>query len=297
VKKPFFAFLFLFIAFNSSSFSRQRIPSWRLSLSSFGTYGDYASTTPSSNFLDKRTSQSFGVYGTFIKGVHSSYSFGTEILSLDEKPLNKNFFSQQLYTTRGSWWLGGKWSVAAHGAILHEDDFDYHDVGFVALDSLYSFPATMYYFIGGGILFHQSQFATASVTGTLSLYENKIYSQLFTAKYSYQIAQGLFNISAIDAGKTKSTPLLLSAREQLTYFYSQFSFNAKVSLGKRVFFFDESLLVLFNQREQQTVSFGGGVSYFFSPKFSLIGTFEFEKFDSYTISYTALGLKYNYVSE
>ena len=141
-------------------------------------------------------------------------------------------------------------------------------------------------------MYHLAPSQLFTLNATTSLYEKKIFSTAASLKFTTEIYRGLTSISAVDISKTDATRLLYSGKEQLVYAYQPFLFNIKVMAGKRVFYFDESSLVLFNQREIQTLSIGGGVSYYFSPAFSFTGTYEYEKFPPYKISYFAAGIKY-----
>ena len=254
----------------------------QFSASSFATYGKYS---------DDRDSKAVGVYATLFNGVQSSYSLGVNVLQLYSKGQGGKFFTQKFVPSRGSWWLGGKWSFSAHGAFLNEETYKFaYELSGVQYDT--SYAANRFYFFGGGVMYHLAPSQLITLTATGSLHEKQIFSSAASLKYTTEIIRGLTSISAAEFSKTASARLLYAGKEQLVYALQPFLFNIKVMAGKRVFYFDESSFVLFNQREQQTLSIGGGASYHFSSALSFTGTYEYEKFPPYTISYYAAGIKY-----
>ena len=274
-----FLLLFFLFLFSENLFAQN---STKFSVSSFTTYGKYS---------DDRDSKALGVYATMLNGVQSSYSLGVDVLLLSSKGKGGKFFTQEFIPMRGSWWLGGKWSVSAHTAFLNEESYKFK---YVNAGQQYdtSYLASRFYFFGGGAMYHlaRTQLLTLSATG--SLHEKKIFSQSAHLKFTTEVMGGITGISSVDVSKTESTQWLYSGKVQFVYAYQPFLFNVKLMAGKRVFYFDESLLVLFNQREIQTLSLGGGISYYFSPSLSVSATYELEKFSQYRISYFAAGAKY-----
>ncbi|MBM4167032.1 MAG: hypothetical protein FJ218_08985 [Ignavibacteria bacterium] len=261
------------------------------SASLFTSYGKYFYSQHSNS----RNSKSVGFYGTFVNGHSSSYSVGADVLTLSDKNQHENFFLQQLFVTRGAWWIDGKWSATLHSALLHENSYEYRDAGFLGADSLFFFPSNNIYFGGGGTMFHYSPTTTLSLNGTISYSNAEIYSKLFTLKYSAVFPFGITEIFSIDACGLQTTPLLVSFRNQITYAFTTVFIHGKVMWGRRRFFFDEASLTLFSQREQQNASYAFGIGWLSSKSFSLLASVTVEKFDAYSVAYVSLGAKYNSV--
>jgi len=262
-----------------------------INASLFTSYGNYFYSQHSNS----RNSKSLGFYGTFVNGYTNSFSLGADVLTLSDKQQQENFFLQQLLVTRGAWWFGGMWSASLHAALLHENAYAYRDAGFLVADSLYSFPERNIYFIGGGGMFHYSPTAIFTLNGTVSFNNRELFSKLFTFKYSLAFPSGITEIFSVDVSALQLSPLLFSIRNQITYSYKKFFFNGKVLFGRRVFFFDEASLTLYNQREQQTASYAFGCGWVLSQSLAALSSISLEKFDGYSLVYVSLGMKYNSV--
>ncbi len=67
--------------------------------------------------------------------------------------------------------------------------------------------------------------------------------------------------------------------------------EVSADIGRRVFYFDDELLLVYNQREIQTgsVLLKGTVKLF--PHFFVVPSLEYDVFDSYNVKYGSLGVR------
>ena len=84
----------------------------------------------------------------------------------------------------------------------------------------------------------------------------------------------------------------LSVRETLTYFNSSFSLSVYALFGEQKFAVRQNGFLVYNVADLMKNGFGGYVTYSFTPKFSLKGGIEYDKFDEEAYGTSAESTKF-----
>ncbi len=239
--------------------------------SAYGSLGSYSTDT---------RSRSASTYFTLSNSWQDYYTVGFATLWLERDDAGGKYYSQQLVSARASWLFDYRTNLSVHYGYLHEGEI-----------ASFSAPST-FHFVGGGVHYWFSPTAVAGTSATLSLSESKLQSSTFRASFSFQPVEGFWVTSTATVGEAQWAPRLFVFRQSLSVSLGgESSLQASADIGRRVFHFDDELLVAYNQREIQTGYFllKGTVKLF--PHFFVVPSFEYDAFDSYNSKYGSLGLR------
>lgn len=78
------------------------------------------------------------------------------------------------------------------------------------------------------------------------------------------------------------------------WFNSKLSVRTEFTFGSRRYFFDNDILVFFNQYEKQHLVASFGIDYSLIDEITIFGGFLHTKFQNFRVNYFTLGLKTNY---
>jgi hypothetical protein len=208
------------------------------------------------------------------------YTLGFATLWLDRDDLGGKYYSQELVLGRASWLLGYQTNLFASYAYLHEGEI-----------ASYSSPAT-FHFAGGGGSYWLSPTEQIGASAVVSLSEGKIQSENLRGFFSFHIAEGIWATSMATFSKAKWTPSLFVFRQSVSVPLGGDSYlAASADFGRHAFYFDDELLLVYNQRAVQTGYYllKGTIRIF--DQFYLIPSFEYNVFDEYKVKYGSLGAR------
>jgi hypothetical protein len=190
------------------------------------------------------------------------------------------YFSQQLVPVRASWPLGSRAGLAVHYAYLHEAGI-----------ALYSAP-TVFHFFGADGSYWLSRTNSFGTSFTVAVSQGSVEATAYRASLTTEIVGGVFSTSQMVLSRATWSPQLFSFRQMLSVSLGGGSATWMHSdLGRRVFYFDDVLLVAYNQRDVQTLSLGAGMAIRVYKQWYVTPAFEFDKFDPYAVTYGSIGIR------
>ena len=237
----------------------------------YGTMGTYSVGT---------RSRSASAYLTLSDEWRDYYTLGFATLWLERDDLDGKYYSQELASAQASWLLGYRTKLFTTYAYLHEGEI-----------VSYSSPAT-FHFGGGGGSYWLSPTEQIGVSAMGSLSEGEVQSENFRGFFSFHIAEGIWATSAATFSKAKWTPSLFAFRQSVSVPIGSDSYlAASAEFGRHAFYFDDELLLVYNQRAVQTGYYllKGTVRVF--DRFYLIPSFEYDVFDEADVKYGSLGAR------
>jgi hypothetical protein len=239
--------------------------------SAYGTMGTYSTDT---------RSRSVSAYVTLSDEWKDYYTLGFVTLWLVRDDLGGKYYSQELAVGRASWLLGYWTNIFASYAYLHESEI-----------ASYSSPAT-FHFAGGGGSYWLSLTEQVGGSAVVSLSEGKVQSENLRGFFSFQIAEGIWATSMATYSKAKWTPSLFVFRQSFSVTVGGDSYLfASADIGRHAFYFDDDVLLAYNQRVVQTGNYllKGTIKVF--GQFYVIPSFEYNIFDGFDVKYTSLGAR------
>jgi hypothetical protein len=239
--------------------------------SAYGSIGTYSTDT---------RSRSASTYFTLSDEWKNYYTLGFAALWLVRDDLAGKYYSQELVSGQASWLLGYRTKLFATCAYLHE--------GKIASYS----PSTAFHFGGGGGSYWLSLTEQVGASAILSLSEGKVQSENLRGFFSFHIAEGIWATSTATYSKAKWTPSLFVFRQSVSVPLGGDSYlAASADFGRHAFYFDDDLLLVYNQRVVQTGYYllKGTIRVF--DQFYLIPSFEYNVFDEYNVKYGSLGAR------
>jgi len=228
-------------------------------------------------------SRSASGYLTMSNGWKDYYTLGFAPLWLVRDDLGGKYYSQELVTARGSWLIDYRVNLTAFYGYLHE--------GAIANYS----SAAVFHFAGGTGSYWFSPTENAGAGVLLSASAKKIQSEAVRGFFSLHIADGVWATSTATFSKAKWTPSLFVFRQSVSVPLGGDNYiMASVDFGRRAFYFDDDLLLVYNQREVQVGHYlvNGTIRLF--GEFYAIPSFEYNKFDGYNVAYGSIGFRIVY---
>lgn len=240
--------------------------------STYGTIGTYSTETHS---------YSISGYATLTNAWRDYYTVGYIDLWLNRSDLGGKYFSQNLFTARGSWLLSGdRVSISTHYAYLDEGEIQ-----------SFSNPA-VFHWMGAGGQYWFSPFQTIGTSLTLSLSEGTFVAGGYSSFFSFDVGSGIWSTTKLTVTDADFTARLFSLGQEISVPLGNDSYVvARGQFGRRGFFFDDEALIVYNQRAVQTKSFSvKGIIQTFS-KLYLIPSLQYDAFDEYDIFYGSIGIR------
>lgn len=208
------------------------------------------------------------------------YTIGFQLLRLERDDKGGSYFSQQLVPMSASRYLGGGTGVAVHYAFLREGEI----TDFSAASSFHFFGAGASHWFSAGLV--------AGSSFTLSLSAGRISSSAIRGGLSFHVGGGLWTTSSVITTKAEWGERLLSFRQGISVpLGNASSARASVVIGRRIFYFDDELLIIYNQREAHKIILGLGGSIRLSEAWFLFPSFEYNVFDGYRVFYGTVGIR------
>ncbi len=239
--------------------------------SAYGSLGGYSTDT---------RSQSASAYFTLDNAWQDYYTLGFASHWLDRDDAGGNYYKQQLFSARASWLFDYRVNLSVHYGYLNEGTIE----GLSA--------STHFHFVGGGANYWFSPTSVAGASFTLSLSEGKLQSNSFGVSFAFNLTDGIWATSTATSGKAEWSPRLFVVRQSLSVPLGGENFiQATADVGRRVFHFDDQLLVVYNQREIQTGHYLlKGIVKLTSQLF-IVPSLEYNAFDDYNVKYGSLGVR------
>jgi hypothetical protein len=197
--------------------------------------------------------------------------------------MNGKYYSQQLLAGRGSWQLNPRANLFGVYAYLHESEI-------VSYSSSASF-----HFLGGGGSYW---FSLTEVTGgaiVASISQGKLQSGAGRGFFSFHFTEGVWLTSAATYTKAQWTPSMFVFRQSVSVPLGGENYLvASADIGRRAFFFDDELLIVYNQRNVQTGYYLLKGTFQLLDHLYVIPSFEYNLFDDYEVKYGSVGLRFVY---
>lgn len=232
------------------------------------------------SYSTKTRSRSVGFYATQTEAWLDYYTVGYERLWLERDDAGGRYYTQELVTARASWWLGQGFGAAVHYAYLHEGEI-----------TDYSPPATFHLF-GGGANYWPSGSITVGSSFTLVYDNSALQATILRAGVAVHIGSGIWSTTSTLTTKTQWTPRLLTIRQALHVpLGGESSLLARADVGRRVFYFDDDLLLLNNQRTVQTGDYQIKATVRLFDRYFLVPAISYTVSEEYDVTYGSLGLK------
>ncbi|TAK67644.1 MAG: hypothetical protein EPO24_00280 [Bacteroidetes bacterium] len=264
--------------------------SWRVHGSAFYSLGSYTTNT-----ISRNTS----AFITLEHNKRSFYSAGYQTISFSRDDLGQNYFLEYTLFGKGLWWLGDRLNASLYYAYDHQNEIPYY------------FPQFTFNVFGvsAQYWFNQSTALGASYAGALQTSETELFSFFGNSSaretdYAVHIASAHI-VHSIGSGIWLSTSAIVTdAKWAGTFFYARenihvrlgkyTSLKASAGLGRRAFYLDEELLLLFDQPEVQTGGFSLGSVIGITENIGILPAIEYDLFDDYNITYGSLGVRISY---
>ncbi len=244
---------------------------WHTIVSAYGAIGGYSTGTDS---------RSVSAYLTFTNAWLDYYTLGYATLWLERSDAGGKYYSQQLISARGSWFVSDRVSLAGHYAYLDEGEIQF-----------YSNPA-VFHWGGAGGSYWFSPFQVAGTSFTLSFSGGSLIAGMYRAAHSFDVANGIWLTSSAIVTDADWTPRLFSFRQSVSVPLGNDSYLiASGVIGRRGFYLDDEGLIVYNQRSVQTgsIALKGVVSV--AEGFYLLPAFEYNLFDEYNVKYGSIGVR------
>jgi hypothetical protein len=240
--------------------------------STYGSLGWYSTGTQS---------QSASAYVTMNKAWQDFYTLGFSSLWLNSDDAGGNYYQQQLLSARASWLFAYRVNLSVHYGFLNEGEIQGYS------------SASRVHFFGGGAHYWFSPIAVAGGSFTLSLSEGTVQSNSTSGSIAFYLGGGVWSTTMMTTGKATWSQRLFVARQTVSVsFEGENVIEATADVGRRVFHFDDQLLVAYNQRDIQTGHYLlKGVVQLTSQLF-VVPSFEYNTFDDYNVRYASVGLRF-----
>jgi len=239
--------------------------------SAYGSFGSYSTGT---------RSRSASAYLTLSDSWRDYYTVGFSTLWLERDDAGGRYYTQGVATARASWFLGTRISVSAHYAYLHEGEI-----------ASYS-PPTDFHLSGIGGSYWFSYNTVVGASGTIALSSGSAQAMIARAVFSHHLGAGFWTTSTVTTGNTRWTPAVAAWRQSLVIpLGGEHSIVASADIGRSVFYFDDELLVVYNQREVQTRFFQLKGVICILERTYLLPSLEYDEFESYNVTYASVGVR------
>jgi hypothetical protein len=232
--------------------------------------GSYSTATSSHNR---------SAYLTLNESWRSYYTLGFHSLELRREDQGGAYYFQQFFTARVSHLLTNALNAGVHYAYLHENAFTV-------------FPSSSFHIFGMRGTYWLSHSDALGASLTMSISGSNVQTKIAQIAYTTRIVDGLWGTSVLSLSDAVWTSRLLAFRQNISIPFEDGIFLwASGGIGRRVFYFDDELLILYNQREVQTgnISFGASVKIF--DQFYILPTLERDIFTDYSVTYGSVGLR------
>lgn len=239
--------------------------------STYFSLGSYSTSTRS-------TSPS--VFVTISDSWRHYHTLGYQSLWLSQDDLGGKYYTQNMISLRSAWQLSPWVGLSGHYAYLREGDItDFSS-------------ATIFHIAGAsGSYWFSSEFMVGGAS-TIILEKSKHSGTSLAVVFSGHLTSGLWATTRLTISQSSWTPKLLGIRETFALpIGNGSSITSYLDFGRRVFYFDDLLLVVYNQRDVQTFGAGLKASICIFESWYLLPSVEYDVFDPYSVSYLSLGLR------
>ena len=241
-------------------------------ISAYGTMGGYSTET---------ASRTISGYVTLSNAWRDYYTIGYGNLWLESNDAGGKYYSQNSLTARTSWLMSGdRISLALQYAYLDEG-------------AIQNFSTSqVFHWAGAGAVYWFSPFQYVSAAFSLSLSEGVLVAGAYRGSFSFDAANGIWATSTLIVNDADFTAKLCSFRQSVSIPLGNDSFLiASGEVGRRGFYFDDELLIIYNQRYVQTGSYALKGIVQATDHIYLIPSFEYTLFDDYDVKYGSLGVR------
>ncbi|MBI3193811.1 MAG: hypothetical protein HYZ34_04980 [Ignavibacteriae bacterium] len=263
----------------------------RIHTSAFYSYGLYSTMT---------VSKSVNTFLTLEHQRRNFYTVGYHWLSFSRDDIGKDYFTEYSFLGKGTSWFGSRINASVfyaynHQSAIDSNSFTYHAFG----------ANGNYWFSGSAIVgFTYSGAIQIIETDTLKGNGYRRNQSTTTSDYavnnysghlSYNLGSGIWVTTSAIVSDSRLTGQFLFVRQNASVSLGKYTrVNVSAGFGRRTFYFDEDLLLLYNQPEVQTGGYMLGGTIGISKHFNIAPSFEYDTFDSYTITYSSLGFRYSF---
>jgi hypothetical protein len=270
----------------ASEFSQSNL---RLHASAFTSYGSYSTLT---------TSKSANLFFTLEHEKKNYYTVGYHWLSFSGDTIGKDYFTEFAFFGKGSRWLGGRVNASIFYAYNHQGEisnwtnpFIFHAFG-VSVGYWLNADAAAGFTYSGAFQIQESKF---SVFGNQSTKQTDYAVNNYSGHFSYNLGKGIWLATSAIATDSKWAGSLFFTRQNVSVSLGKYTrMNVSAGFGRRTFYFDEDLLLLYNQPEVQTGGYMLGGTIGITKNFNIAPSFEYDTFDSYNITYGSIGFRYSF---
>ncbi|MBI5215420.1 MAG: hypothetical protein HY960_06665 [Ignavibacteriae bacterium] len=263
----------------------------RIHSSVFYSYGSYSTAT---------VSKSVNTFLTLEHQKKNFYTFGYHWLSFSRDDVGLNYFSEYAFIGKGSMRLGNRVSGALFYSYNYQSEiedisnpFIFHAFG-GSFGYWLNYDASVGFTYSGAIQISETNTSRGNgrnQSTTTSDYAVNNYSGHFI----YNLGSGIWITTSAIASDSKWAGNFLFVRQNINVSLGKYTrMNVSVGFGRRTFYFDEDLLLLYNQPEVQTGGYMLGGTIGITKNFNIAPSFEYDTFDSYTITYGSIGFRYSF---
>ncbi len=273
---------------NDSSKSEIRFHS-----SAFYSYGGYSTMT---------ISKSANAFLTLEHRKKNFFTVGYHWLSFSRDDLGKDYFTEYAFFGKGTSWLGSRINASVFYAYNHQSAIENYTNQFV----FHAFGASGNYWFNsdaavgisysGAIQITESNTQGSQGNNPKNTTKNSDYAvNNYSGHLSYNFGLGVWATTSAIVSDSRWAGQFFFVRENVAVSLGKYTrLNASVGFGRRTFYFDEDLLLLYNQPEVQTSGFLVGGTIGLSKNFSIAPSFEYDVFDSYNITYGSIGFRFTF---
>lgn len=235
------------------------------------------------NYSNATTSNSGSFYMPFTWNGFDYITIGYDNLSIDNQLWE---YKQQMYLASG---LLNFYPFYFKPGYLHIDGkFDYKPSPFTYCDNLNLYSAELLFNID--LFYLGLSFDYSKLSGNEKLVTKHYGSSLlWIVSPEFSIELKPLYTTVTDGRKLFSSSLNMNY--QIT---DKLLFKLNSFFGERAYFYDEDLLIMFNQNETQKNLVSFRVEYEVSKEFELTGSYQYTEFNLYTIKYLVAGIKFKF---
>ncbi len=278
---------------SNRSVSRQALDSSQSTIrfhsSAFYSYGNYSTMT---------VSKSANVFVTLEHQKKNYFTAGYHWLSFSRDDVGQDYFTEYAFIGKATSWFSNRVSASVFYAYNHQSEIQNYTEPFL----FHTFGVNGNYWLSG------SAFAGFTYSGAIQIQESNVRGNgnqstkqsdyavnNYSGHFSFNLGSGIWLTTSAIASDSKWAGKYFFLRENISVSLGKYTrVNVSAGFGRRTFYFDEELLLLYNQPEVQTGGFMLGGTIGITKSFNIAPSFEYDVLDSYNITYGSLGFRYTF---
>ncbi len=254
--------------------------------SSYYSVGNYSTSTVSKSlntYISLEKPKQWFLTGSYLE------------LTFSRDDMGDNYFNQYILLGKAGVWIDNRTNASAFYAYNFQSGIKYYTEDFIF--KIYGGNANYWFnkstavgisYVGGTMT--TREFDVSSLSMNKKTTEHSLDNT--SIHFYYNIYKSLWSHSTGTLTYAKWAGQFFMFRENLSFNVTDYlRVNASAGIGRRAFYFDEDLLVMYNQPDVQTASYVVGASIGVTKKIHIIPSFQYDEFDDYIVRYGTVGVR------